>query len=262
MHNNYQGFLRARLDGLFKIIPKRIAPESLLATECLVHQLLKVTDHVSGKLLDLGCSTKPYKPLLENHVSAYYGLDVPFTLHTKGFVDVFALGEHLPFRAGVFNTVLCTEVLEHVPSPAESLLEISRILVPAGIAIVTTPFCYRIHEAPWDFFRYTPFALRYLAEKSGMEVIEILPRGGYLTVLADFIVKGIGLLFGALRRVLQLPPESSACKVFKNIHFFTLTTIQKILWVLLRNESLASDRFTLGYVFVLRKLALTPLTES
>lgn len=259
MQNNYQGFLRAKSRGRFNVIPGRVAPESLLATECLIHQLSKVTDHANGRLLDIGCSTKPYKPMLEKRVSAYFGLDVPFTIHTKNFVDVFALGEHLPFRAGVFNTILCTEVLEHVPTPAKTLVEISRVLAPNGILIVTTPFCYRIHEAPWDYYRYTPFALKYLAEASGMELIEIYPRGGYLTVLADFVVKGFGLLFGAMRRVLLLHPESPT---FGLIHRFVLTILQKCLWLILRNESLASDRFTLGYVFVLRKLASLPTTEA
>ncbi len=253
MQTDYQGFLRAKPGRWFKVVPGKIAPESLLATECLVKHLANVTHLATGKLLDIGCSTKPYKPLLENCISTYYGLDVPFTTHNNSFVDVFALGQQLPFRAGVFNTVLCTEVLEHVPCPAESIIEISRVLVPGGIAIVSTPFYYRIHEAPWDFYRYTPYALKHLAEQAGLALTEIHPRGGYLTVFADVFVKGLGLMFGGIRRALRISSGSQVHNAYDAVHRTILMSIQKGFWLLLRNDTLASDRFTLGYVFIMRK---------
>lgn len=49
--------------------------------------------------------------------------------------------------AGHFGFVLCTEVLEHVRNPEQSLANLHRILVPGGLAVVTTPQRYSLMEA-------------------------------------------------------------------------------------------------------------------
>lgn len=46
----------------------------------------------------------------------------------------------VPYPDGTFDVVVCNHVLEHLPSDAEALSEISRVLKPGGIAIVQTPF--------------------------------------------------------------------------------------------------------------------------
>jgi ubiquinone/menaquinone biosynthesis C-methylase UbiE len=47
--------------------------------------------------------------------------------------------ESMPFSDGTFGTVLCTEVLEHVPDPARALEEIRRVLRPGGVLIGSVP---------------------------------------------------------------------------------------------------------------------------
>lgn len=47
--------------------------------------------------------------------------------------------EAMPFEGGTFATVLCTEVLEHVPDPAKAIAEIRRVLRPGGVFIGSTP---------------------------------------------------------------------------------------------------------------------------
>jgi SAM-dependent methyltransferase len=47
--------------------------------------------------------------------------------------------EAMPFADGSFATVLCTEVLEHVPDTAKAIAEIRRVLGPGGIFIGSTP---------------------------------------------------------------------------------------------------------------------------
>ena len=43
--------------------------------------------------------------------------------------------EHLPFADGSFGTVLCTEVIEHIPDPALALAEFKRVLTPGGVLV-------------------------------------------------------------------------------------------------------------------------------
>ena len=45
----------------------------------------------------------------------------------------------LPFPDGGFDTVICSEVLEHLPAAAEAISEIHRVLRPDGWLLVTTP---------------------------------------------------------------------------------------------------------------------------
>ena len=47
--------------------------------------------------------------------------------------------EALPFADGSFGTVLCTEVIEHIPDPTTALAEYRRVLQPGGVLIGSVP---------------------------------------------------------------------------------------------------------------------------
>ena len=47
--------------------------------------------------------------------------------------------EDMPFKDESFGTVVCTEVLEHVPYPEKALSEIGRVLRPGGVLIGSVP---------------------------------------------------------------------------------------------------------------------------
>ena len=47
--------------------------------------------------------------------------------------------ESMPFADGSFATVVCTEVLEHVPYPAAALSEVRRVLQPGGLLLGSVP---------------------------------------------------------------------------------------------------------------------------
>jgi ubiquinone/menaquinone biosynthesis C-methylase UbiE len=52
---------------------------------------------------------------------------------------VQANAENLPFRAGAWPRVYCSEVLEHLNNPRMALSEIQRVLAPGGVAVVSVP---------------------------------------------------------------------------------------------------------------------------
>ena len=76
-------------------------------------------------------------------------------------------------------------MLEHSWEPLKALQELSRLLKPSGVILITTPFAYPIHEEPYDFCRITPFFIRYWFPKIGLQEPKILELGGNeLEVLA------------------------------------------------------------------------------
>ncbi len=136
--------------------------------------------YARGCMLDLGCGGQPYRELF-NHVECYVGLDLP----PNGRADIHGDGMALPFREGAFDTVLCNEVLEHVPEPALLMVEAARVLRPGGVLLLTTPQTWGLHLEPHDFYRYTKYGLRHLAEKSELDVVEIAPTCGLWATLAQ-----------------------------------------------------------------------------
>ncbi len=124
-----------------------------------------------GRILDVGCGEKPFEVYRPAIATAWIGFDVP----ENSTADVQGYAEAMPFEAAAFDTIVCTEMLEHVPEPARIVGEIARVLKPGGYVILTTPLYFPIHEEPYDFFRFTPFGLRHLFEQAGLEIARIEP---------------------------------------------------------------------------------------
>lgn len=61
-----------------------------------------------------------------------------------------------------FDVVVCTEVLEHTLQPFDAVNEIRRILKPGGVALISTPYNFRIHGPLPDCWRFTEHGLRAL----------------------------------------------------------------------------------------------------
>lgn len=70
---------------------------------------------------------------------------------------------------------LNTTTLEHLKEPSHFFIEVNRILKPGGMLYLYVPFVYHEHQAPYDYFRYTSYGLKYLVEKSGLNLISIKP---------------------------------------------------------------------------------------
>lgn len=66
----------------------------------------------------------------------------------QGINFIQASVEKLPFRDGRFDTVLCTEVLEHVLSPYEALNELKRVSKDNADIIISFPSHVSIDEIP------------------------------------------------------------------------------------------------------------------
>ena len=151
--------------------------------------------HARGRLVDIGCGLKPYASAFAPHVEAYVGVDHPESPHALTSVDVLADAYSVPLPDGTFQTAVMFEVLEHLERPADALAEAARLLDDGGTLILSTPFVWPIHEAPRDFFRYSPHGLRHLAEQAGFRDIEVTPLAGQwstLALLASYAIRDAG----------------------------------------------------------------------
>lgn len=154
-------------------------------------QRLRHLHRLSGDVLDIGCSDKALARHLPKDCR-YVGLDYYATVHTiyGTHPDVYGDACRLPLRNGCMDAVMLFEVLEHVPDPRDALAEISRVLRPGGMLLLSVPFMYPIHNAPFDFHRFTRYALRHSLQQHGFEIESISPRlhsmevGGLTTSLA------------------------------------------------------------------------------
>jgi 2-polyprenyl-3-methyl-5-hydroxy-6-metoxy-1,4-benzoquinol methylase len=85
------------------------------------------------------------------------------------------------FETATFQVVVCYHVLEHLPNPLETLIEIRRIIHPEGLLIVAVPnfggWIAQLSHAKWfcldvprHLFHFTPNTLAAILSQAGFEV--------------------------------------------------------------------------------------------
>ena len=139
--------------------------------------------YISGKTLDLGAGSAKYRNIIKQGSSEYISFDVAPSENVDVVGDVL----NLPFRNDSFDTVISTQVLEHVEKPWIMIKEIRRVLKKDGICILTAPFMVPYHADPNDYFRYTIEGMKSLLRNENFETIECDGYGRIFSVMAEFV---------------------------------------------------------------------------
>jgi SAM-dependent methyltransferase len=150
----------------------------------LIHEIYwdsikKAARLLDGWVLDVGCGDKPYQELITSKCSRYIGVDRRGHQGLGGGADVLADAGNLPFASSSFDSLVCFQVMEHLPDTDRFLLEVFRVLKNQSYAILTTPFMWGVHEAPHDYFRFTAYGLSEVARRNGFHVVSIQPHTGF-----------------------------------------------------------------------------------
>jgi SAM-dependent methyltransferase len=154
-----------------------------------------VAQYARGRLLDLGCGKVPLYGLYREKVQEITCVDWTSSLHGTKHLDVACdLNQPIPLPAESFDTILLSDVLEHLHEPEHACREVARLLAPGGHLLMNVPFFYGIHEAPFDYYRYTEFGLRRLIERAGLELISVDALGGIADIFADLSAKTMSRL--------------------------------------------------------------------
>lgn len=95
----------------------------------------------SGLLLDLGCGSGRHTAYLSKNGLRVVAFDISIAQlkRVKQGERVCGDANRLPFQAASFDSVLCSELLEHLEKPEVCISEVHRILKEGGIACFTTP---------------------------------------------------------------------------------------------------------------------------
>lgn len=140
----------------------------------------KYLPNFSGRLIDLGCGIAPYKEEISKVSDEYIGVDWINSVHNLQQVDVVAnLNSRLPFADEQADVIISLKVLEHLYAPTIFLSECFRVLRPDGKLFLLIPFLWQVHEAPYDYCRYTRYGLSHLLTQAGFTEIEISEKTGF-----------------------------------------------------------------------------------
>ncbi len=145
-----------------------------------------VKKYAGARVLDLGCGNKPYQGMFRGIAKEYVGCDVVQSSMNK--VDVICEATNITLPDSSFDTVFSTQVIEHVEDHQALVREAFRLLKPGGHFIVSGPMYWHLHEEPHDFFRFTKHGFKYILEKNGFTVLEILSNGGKWALIGQVII--------------------------------------------------------------------------
>ncbi len=196
--------------------------------------------HCTGSLLDLGCGHVPLFEAYREFVDEVVCVDWAQSLHRNEFLDYECdLNKPLPFGDCEFDTIILSDVLEHISAPHDLWREMSRLLKPGGKVLLNVPFYYWLHEEPHDYYRYTQHALRLFAKTSGFEVLRLEAIGGAPEVVADILAKNCVQL-GALGRTAAVALQYLCLRLVRSRKGTTLSRR-------------TSAKFPLGYFLIAEK---------
>lgn len=140
----------------------------------LKKQIQKHSHYVKGIVLDAGSGDgERYKSFFK--FDKYIKLDI----NTNSGADIIGSIENIPLGDGSVDSVISTQVLEHVKNPQKAVYEFYRVLKSGGYCLVTVPQLNELHEEPNDYFRFTKYGLEEIFRNAGFKIILINQRGGF-----------------------------------------------------------------------------------
>jgi SAM-dependent methyltransferase len=192
-------------------------------------------------MLDVGAGGGHYR----RHFAAQRYVAVDRGYEQPGYAGLDVAGDirRLPFGASSVKAAMCVEVIEHVFETREFLAELARVLAPGARLLLTSPLCYGEHMQPWDYHRFTRFALERLMAEGGFDIESLEARGGFFTLAAYLVARVPDELVrngGGFARLMK-PLARLLCTYLLAPLLLSLDGVDR------------NRRFTLGYVCVARR---------
>jgi SAM-dependent methyltransferase len=150
----------------------------------------------NASILDAGAGECVYKRLFRH--CNYKAIDSAVGESRWNYTNLDYVGplHKMPIKQGIFDAVLCTQVLEHLEWPRESAKEMYRVLKPGGKLYMTAPMAHPEHQVPYDFFRYTSHGIKVICRDAGFKDIKVTPFGGFWVRWAYELPRGLSIFPG------------------------------------------------------------------
>ena len=157
--------------------------------------------------------------------------------------DFLGPADDIPVMDGHFDTVLMSEILEHLAEPEAVLREVHRVLRPGGTVVATIPFLFPVHGDPGDYQRWTPEKLRTAFAEAGLPPESVSPMGSAAAVVFDLC----WITWSAYMQRLPVPLHRFGAAPF---------LLMKPLFALVDGRlTRVRERITTGYLVVAQKSA-------
>ena len=209
-------------------------PDRVLLRE----QLKSVGHYITGKTLDVGAgSFDRYGEFFK--ADQYTRMEIA----AGEGIDVVGSAYDIPFPNESFDSLVSTQVFEHLARPHDAAKELFRVLKSGGYVVVTVPQTSELHEIPYDFYRYTNFGLEALFTDTGFEIVETLQRGGYHAMIAQVRIRYMIGRYALYKR----PRVGWVVGKFISLYG------RYMMWRDTKDTSEESRKHTIGWCIVLRK---------
>jgi len=168
-----------------------------------------------SKLLDAGCGPQIYRDACAQleyrgqdfgaYVPGGDGAGLQASTFNYGKLDYACDIWIIPEKDAIFDAVLCTEVLEHVPYPRETIVELARLLKPGGVLILTVPFACLPHMSPYFFSSgYSQEFYKHVFAQCGLQTEEMTPCGNGFYYVGQELVRLRAAIRNPVLRALYL----------------------------------------------------------
>lgn len=143
---------------------------------------------IKGTVVDVGGRKSKYKGFFRIPAEKIKEI-ITVNIEKNVGADIIASAEKIPLPDNSADTVMMTEILEHLQNPKEAIKEAARLLKPGGYMIISTPFLYPIHADPDDYQRMTVSWFRKTIIENNLNMVEIKEQGFLFTVILDSFKK-------------------------------------------------------------------------
>jgi len=159
------------------------------------------------KILDIGCSdgviSEKIKNITQSKVVGIDNCKERYLLARERGIEVVEgdVNQKLPFADDSFDFVFAGEIIEHVISPDDLLLEVKRVLKKEGIFVLTTPNLASWHNRILLLFGILPYSSEVSTKDSrvGMGILKKVKQqlpAGHIRVFTLGAMKDILNMYG------------------------------------------------------------------
>lgn len=221
--------------------PTKISRQNIVMAMCYAAQ-----KYASGNMIDVGCGSKPYQPIFQPYVDTYFGVDYPPTATVnygeKTKADLFVDCTDTKLEANSYDTILSTQVIEHIYDTKKYVAECYRILKKGGIGIFTIPFLWQCHAEPFDYYRFTKYAIERHFREQAFEILELRPlEGAYAAIAQTKIVS-----------LYSMPAKYLLTQLIRKILLLIYVPILNYL-AFRFDKYLYNDKLCLTYLLIVKK---------